>query len=277
MSYHPLIDSVAVALLSIVSIGFTNAAFAQRIGCFVVLSWLTWHCVVGCPAYINRSSWAALVGGHTLALLLHYLDVGVLSGWNFEQQGPVRDLAKGSLIRHTRASPTSSSAVTQKDDDSSLIPRLKFGLFVFCSWRFVDTPHQVRNVPVLGDIKMRRNRIAFLKHTGVTIAACYLILDAMNLSQDPRVVEKFFSVEKAGLFSRVYLVTLEELCMRFFAALALGLGLVSVQRGMYCILAFVCVLSGISDPEQWPPFNGCLSEACCLRKFWRCVAEEQTC
>lgn len=122
---------------------------------------------------------------------------------------------------------------------------------------------------------MRHDRSAFLMHTGITIALCYLILDVMHLSQDPQVAEKFLSMEKAGLFSGFHSVTIEELSMRFFAALALGVSLVSVQRGVYCILSFVCVGSGISDPEQWPPFNGCISEACCLKKFWRCVVVKQ--
>lgn len=269
MSYHPLFDSVAVALLSISSLAFTKPSSAQRVGCLAVLSLLTWHCVVTCPTYISRSSWAASVGGYTLGLLFHYLDVGFLSRWNFELQGPVRDLAKGPFIRHAKIRPASKLATTrQKDSSFSILARLKFGFSVFCSWRFIDTPHQVRNVPVLGE-NMRHNRTAFLMYTGITITVCYLLLDGMHLSQDPQVAEKFFSVEKAGLFSRLHSVTLEELSIRFFAVLALGVSLVSVQRGVYSILSFVCVGLGISDPEQWPPFNGCISDTCCLRKFWR--------
>lgn len=118
---------------------------------------------------------------------------------------------------------------------------------------------------------MHRNRTAFLMHTGITIVVCYLLLDGMHLSQDPQVAEKYFSVEMAGFFSRLHSVTLEELSIRLFAALALGVSLVSVQRGVYSILSFVFVGLGISHPEQWPPFNGSVSEACSLRKFWRCV------
>lgn len=270
MSYHPLYDSVAVASLSIVSLAFTKPSSVQRVGCLALLSLLTWHCVVTCPTYISRSSWAASVGGYTLGLLFHYVDVGVLSGWNFEQQGPARNLAKGPLTRHAKIQHTGDAAKPQKHDSSSVLLRLKFGLSVFCSWRFIDTPHQVRNVPTLKN-NMRHDRSAFLMHTGITIAVCYLLLDGMLLSQDPQVAEKYFSLEKASFFSRLHSVTLDELVMRFFTALALGVSLVSVQRGAYCILAFVCVGLGISDPEQWPPFNGAISEACSLRKFWRCV------
>lgn len=281
MAYHPLLDSVAVAFLSIISLGFSKASIFQRSSCFVILSLLTWHCVVTCPTYINRSSWAASVGGYTLALLLHYADVGVLSGWDFELQGPVRDLAKGPLLTHAKdrlidkGHHPSDSATTSESSGFSILARLKFGLLVFCSWRFIDTPHQVRNVPTLKE-HMRHNRPAFLMHTGITIVVCYLLLDGMHSLQDPQVAEEFFTVEKAGLLSRLHSVTLEELFVRFFAALALGVSLVSVQRGVYCILSFICVGLGISDPEKWPPFNGSISEACCLRKFWRCVASYET-
>lgn len=282
MPYHPLFDSAAVVLLSIVSLGFSKASISQRCGCLVVLSLLTWHCVARCPTYIHRSSWAQSVGGYTLALVLHYVDVGVLNSWDFELQGPVRDFAKGPIVRHEKArlpsekDSTSDPATTQEVNDDSILARLKFGLWVFCSWRFVDTPYQVRNVPKLED-NLRHNRSAFLIHTGVTIAICYLILDGMLLSQDPQVAAKFFSEEKTALFSRLGSVTLEELSMRFFAALGLGVSLVSVQRGAYCILALICVGLGFNEPEQWPPFNGSLSEAYCLRKFWRYVAVPQPC
>lgn len=268
MSYHPLFDSTAVALISILSLGFTQASFPQRFTCLLILSFLTWHCVTRCPTYINRSSWASSVGGYTLSSLLHYVDVGVLSGWAYELQGPKRDFIKKPLGHLASHKPVNYTTTTRERNSFSVLPRLKFGLMVFCSWRFVNTPYQVRNVPPLGE-NLYRNRIAFLIRTGITIAVCYLLLDGMNASQDPQAAEKFFSVEKAGLFSRLHSVTLEEFFMRFFAALGLGVSLVSVQRGMYNILAFICVASGASQPKQWPPFNGSISQIYSLRKFWR--------
>lgn len=59
--------------------------------------------------------------------------------------------------------------------------------------------------------------------------------------------------------------------MRFFAAMGLGAGLISVQRGVYSLLAFFCVASGLHHPSQWPPFNGPFSSIYSLRSFWRFV------
>ncbi|KAM7214757.1 hypothetical protein V8F06_009829, partial [Rhypophila decipiens] len=56
--------------------------------------------------------------------------------------------------------------------------------------------------------------------------------------------------------------------MRFSAAIAMGASLISVQRGVYNICAFVSVLIGLSEPDNWPPFTGPFKEIVSLRKFW---------
>lgn len=276
MVYHPIIDSVAVALICVLTIGFTRSSSLHRIVSLIVSSILTWHCLVSCPVYIHRNSWATSVGGYTLSALFHYLDVGVLSGWAYDLQGPARDLSSSSQQRPARPKETgtrASGVPADHDHIHIILSRLKFGAWVFTSWRFVNTPYQVRNIPPLKDY-LRQDRIAFLLHTGVTFMACYLILDGLHASQDPALAAKFFSVDKTGLFSRFDQVTAEEFVMRFFTAVALGASLVSVQRGVYCLMAFVCVLFKASDPSEWPPFNGSVLEIYCLRTFWRYALPE---
>jgi hypothetical protein len=97
---------------------------------------------------------------------------------------------------------------------------------------------------------------------------CYLILDAMDTSADPKITESFYSLDKVAFFSRIRNVSAEEAVMRFFAAVGLAAGLVSVQRGVYSIMAFVAVGTRLSDPVDWPPFNGPLGAIYSLRSFW---------
>jgi hypothetical protein len=97
---------------------------------------------------------------------------------------------------------------------------------------------------------------------------CYLILDAMDTSADPKITESFYSLDKVAFFSRIRNVSAEEAVMRFFAAVGLAAGLVSVQRGVYSIMAFVAVGTRLSDPVDWPPFNGPLGVIYSLRSFW---------
>ncbi|AEO63131.1 uncharacterized protein THITE_2108027 [Thermothielavioides terrestris NRRL 8126] len=263
MDYHPLFDLAAVVLLSAVTVGFTSAPSLARSAVFPILCGLTWHCVVKCSEYISRSAWASSVGGYTLTYLFHYLDVGLLSRWDFKLQGPATELAKGWGPPATSQKPPSR----QPPGDNGVTSRLRFGFSVVFSWRFANTPYQARGVPAL-DEKLRRSRARFLANTLLTCAVCYLVLDAMDSSADPEITEKFYSLDKVAFFSRIRDVSAEELVMRFFAALGLGAGLVSVQRGVYSILAFVSVATGLSKPVDWPPFNGPFAKIDSLRNFW---------
>ena len=262
MDYHPLFDLAAVVVVSATAIGFTPALSPWRSALFPVLSALSWHCVVQCPNYIERSAWATSVGGYTLSYLFHYLDVGILEPWDFTLQGPAteprwtRDAGPPASPRSNRPRPV--------DDAAS---RLRFGFSALFSWRLLNTPWEVRNVPKLDD-RLRRSRARFLAHTTLTIVVCYLVLDAMDCSADPQITETFYSLDKVAFFSRIRGVSAQEAVMRFFAAIGLGAGLVSVQRGVYNILAFVCVAAHLSDPEDWPAFNGPFGAIYSLRGFW---------
>lgn len=56
--------------------------------------------------------------------------------------------------------------------------------------------------------------------------------------------------------------------VRLLTAVMLGASLVSVQRGVYCLMGlFICVLCKASDPSEWPSFNGSISEIYGLRTF----------
>ncbi|KAK8122767.1 hypothetical protein PG984_011437 [Apiospora sp. TS-2023a] len=259
MNYHPLLDPVVVLVFTSTIVGFTPARSLLRIACLPILGALTWHCVLNCPVYIARSAWASAVGGYTISSLLHYLDVAVLSGLTFDVLKPSRDShEQKSLGTRNSAAKTSRWLVLQ---------RIKFGLAVFFSWRFINTPHQVRNLPQL-DGRLRASRARFLCHAALTVMVCYLLLDIMDSSSDAEVSAKFYTPDKVGLFSRIAEVSLEELAMRLFAALGLCTGLIAFQRGVYNVAAFVCVATRVSDPVDWPPFNGPLAETYCLRRFW---------
>ena len=251
MAYHPLLDLPVVVLLSAIATGFTPAHALLRYALLPILCALTYHCVTYCPLSIPRSAWATSVGGYTLSYLFHYLDVGVLAPWEFSLQGPATD---PSLKRRGKHADTAAA-------------RLRFGFKVVFSWRFLGTPYQPRNVPQL-DARLRRSRARFLAHTVLTIAVCYLVLDAMDCSADPAVTETFYSLDKVAFFARIGDVSAQEAVMRFFAAVGLGAGLVAVQRGVYCVVAFVCVAGGVSEPGDWPPYNGPWGEICGLRRFW---------
>ncbi|KAI1460936.1 membrane bound O-acyl transferase family-domain-containing protein [Annulohypoxylon moriforme] len=251
--YYPLFDSLSVAFLTGSIIGFTSESSLLRIASIPIIGSLTWHCLLTCPRYIARSSWASAVGGYTLSLFTHYLDVAVLSRWSFGNWG------------QSTAPSASSKSGLKPSHQSEVVSRMKFGFSMIFSWRFINTPYQARNIPPLEE-ELRSSKARFLTHTAFTIAACYLLLDVMDSSSDK--VPEFYSIDKISLLSRIQEVSIEELIMRFFAAVGLGVGLVSFQRGVYNIVAFFCVAIGLSTPVDWPPFNGPVSEVSNLRYFW---------
>lgn len=181
MSYYPLFDSLSVALLTGFIIGFTSASSLLRIACLPILGSLTWHCLLTCPEYITRSSWASAVGGYTLSLFLHYIDVAVLCRWSFE-----------NWEQSTIQSASSQSGLNPLHQ-SEVLSRMKFGFSIIFSWRFINTPYQVRNVPLLKE-ELSSSKARFLTHTAFTIIVCYLLLDAMDSSSDT--VPEFYSVDK---------------------------------------------------------------------------------
>ncbi|KAJ5629249.1 hypothetical protein N7528_002906 [Penicillium herquei] len=85
---------------------------------------------------------------------------------------------------------------------------------------------------------------------------------------DPEVGNRFLVPSKVPIFRRLWEVTLEEIVVRLFSIIAMAMGLVCSQGGIYSMFAFIAVLSGINDPSEWPPFYGSLSDAYSLRRLW---------
>ncbi|KAK0612804.1 hypothetical protein B0T17DRAFT_593084 [Bombardia bombarda] len=206
MDHHPVFDLVAVVTISSLTIGFVSI-------------------------YISRNAWATSVVGYTLSYLWQYLDAGLLSKWTYEKQGPENEVIK----------PWGPSSLLKSGTDDSFASRFRFGFATMFSWRFADTPYRARGLPKL-DEKLRKSRSGFLAHTLTTVTVCYLFLDVMDASADPALTDKFYSLDKVAFFSRLGQVSAEEFMMRMFAAFGLGAGLVSVQRGVYSICAFVASL-----------------------------------
>ncbi|KAK0732401.1 hypothetical protein B0T21DRAFT_195448 [Apiosordaria backusii] len=137
MDHHPMLDLIAVVTLSSFTVGLVSNSLI-RIAALGLLSAVTWDCVLKCPVYISRSAWASSVGGYTLSYLWQYLDVGVLSKWTYEKQGPENELIKawGPFSPKTKSNNT-------------FMARVKFGFGTVFPWRFVNTPYQARGFPKL--------------------------------------------------------------------------------------------------------------------------------
>ncbi|KAM5449419.1 hypothetical protein MaudCBS49596_004900 [Microsporum audouinii] len=259
MEVHPVLLGGAVVASTALVVGFTEPSSIIRTAVTPVLIICSFQCITTSIDYMVRSPWASSVGGYTLTFLLHYFDIALLRGWSFETKGPSIDPGTGQSI------PTDT-----KDKKDSAWERLKFGLGAVCSFRHIGTPYQVRNVPSFSDRDPEYipSRPRFLLRTGLIFAASYLILDLVTFQVDTEVNLKFFSPRNIPFFARLRVISGEEIVMRIFGTIASGLTVTCVQRGSYSLVAFLSVLLGISEPQEWPPYYGSLSQAFSLRQVW---------
>lgn len=85
-------------------------------------------------------------------------------------------------------------------------------------------------------------RLLFLLHTACIIVSSLFLIDIFDNLSDPSTTRKFYSNANIPLFSRWPKVTREELTMRIIGTLFSGIGIVTVQRALYIISAFLCCL-----------------------------------
>ncbi|KAF2499668.1 hypothetical protein BU16DRAFT_279495 [Lophium mytilinum] len=255
---HPIVYLFAEIAITVFVIGFTPPNSLFRLVGLLAVAFCVFQCIPLCMPYMIRTPWAALVGGYSVTYAYHYLDVALLSRWSFEQGAPVSGLTKPST------DVKGSQAISAPSGRNPIIQQLLFGLKITFSWRFIDTPYQIKNVPPV----IAKNRKDFLLRTFVTIAISYVVLDIISSSNDSAIASKFLGLDKVPFLTRLNQISAEELVIRAFTVLAAGIGLNCVQGGIYHVFALLAVSSGISEPSEWPPFYGSVRAAYSLRAFW---------
>jgi hypothetical protein len=208
--------------------------------------------------YMTRTPWAALVGGYSVTYLYHYMDIALLSRWSFEHDAPV-----SGLVRPDRPTCTTQT----KSTTSTSLPaweKLKFGIKLTSTFRFVGTQYEVRNTPKTNSTSSRE----FLRHTFLGIFISYCVLDLINAQNDPAIASRFLTLKNIPILARLHELTAEESIIRMFTVIAAGVGLTCVQGGIYHACALLAVSTGISEPSEWPPFYGSVRDTYTLRRFW---------
>ena len=249
MSLNPLSSIALQTAVVVTTLGFTPARSSLRPGALVLVGLCTGHCISTALGYFVRTPWASLVVGYSVMLLLHYVDIGLLTRWEFPP-------SKNAKPLHARSCETATP---------SWAARLRFGIWVAFNARFIGTPEQVHHVPKA----ITTDRAAFLRRSGGYILLSYLVLDMLGSMGDPDVGSRFLVAARVPCFRRLSEITAEELVIRIFSTLAAGVGLLSSQGGFYHLFAFTSVFMKWSKPQDWPPFYGSLSQAYSLRSLWR--------
>ncbi|KAF5857250.1 hypothetical protein ETB97_006048 [Aspergillus alliaceus] len=247
MSLNPISSIALQTAVVVTTIGFTPARSSLRPGALVLVGLCTGHCLsTALPCFI-RTPWASLAGGYSVMLLFHYVDIALLTGWEFPSG------------KHPNTNPVNS--LSRGD---SWVDRLRFGIWASFNARCIGTSEQVRNVPASRD----QDRAAFLCRTAGFILLSYVGLDILGSMGDPELGSRFLVASRVPFIRRLPEITAEEIVIRVFSAIAAGIGLLCSQGGFYHLFAFTSVLLRVNEPRDWPPFYGSLSDAYSLRRLW---------
>lgn len=147
-------------------------------------------------------------------------------------------------------------------------------LYILTTLRGIGTSHEVRNIKHGSESSESRAR--FLLHTLAIIAAKYLVLDMMTFQPpSPEDTDRMFGEGKEYLLFRpdgLPPPKMQDILTNLGVTLLgwgpIGSWFIEVH---YRILSVASVGLGISQPHQWPPLFGSITEAHTLRRFWAWV------
>lgn len=258
-------------VLTSVIISFTHPSSLFRPAAlpFVILA--TWHVAKTCFQHISRKSLAGIVAGIAATYLFRYLDLVVLSRWNYETSGPTNSSEpRNQDVRENLVSGGGDGGSSKNDLRGTVLDRLCFGMNVTLSPRHVNTPWQVKNVPCFssGDPRYLPSRGIFLRHNAIVAVVCYVVLDIFSFGVPPESNTEPFGPQKVPFFARIQDVSMQELPIRLAASLFLYLNIYLGSRLAWSVMGIVAVGTGMSEISAWRPLFGRLADAYTVRRFW---------
>ncbi len=265
---HPLIYIAIQKSLIALLLAFSSPTSSLRFLLFPILVICNIYLLPRCVSYIPRSPWIGFVSGDALSGLLDYIEKLLLSRWSFGHYGPsAHDRPKKPMENDKGRGALSGR---QHNSDGSTWERMKFGVWVATSTRYIASPYQARYVPSYSTTNPSfvPTRTAFLLRKALIFIICYLVLDVLTQGNQPDQNAINYAVNRVPFFSRLDEVTMEEAITRIITTVFYWVGSYVVIQGYYTGLAFISVLSGLDRPELWRPNFGSLSEVYTIRGFW---------
>lgn len=255
---HPITLYFLQTNLIAVVLGFTAPNSAIRPLAFPILLVMLWLLVSNCFARTQNVFWATVLGGGSAAYAFQYIEVGLLSQWNFESQGPQRPTIN------------SSPAKGQRRLLSTPWQRLRFGYYATFSNRCCGTPYEVKNVPPFSfiDRSYVPTRRKFLLRVLRNYILSYLMMDALTVLGNAEASARLYAAEKIPLFFRLKLVSLEEIAVRIVSTVIFwGASYLTIWV-CFAVPAFLGVALGITEVSWWHPLMGPIANSYSIRQFW---------
>jgi hypothetical protein len=199
-----------------------------------------------------RLIWATLLSGFANGFVLQYIDLVLLRTWSAETEGStILGIEQSDKDKQGSCSLTTTQ-------------RLMFGLFGAFSYRKINTPFEVRNVPRF----IPANRGHFVIQKALHAIGCMLIIDILSLLPPPPNPGLLFSPSRVAFISRLSEVTHEDLLMRIGSTAIYWGSMYAILQGLYSCAAAIAVGLGFSTAREWNPLFGLVSAASTLRGFW---------
>ena len=136
------------------------------------------------------------------------------------------------------------------------------------SYRAIGTSKEAKNVPKFSSQNPDKipSRLDFLLKRGLASVGAFLIVD--YLGHQPPPPPELFAASKASLFLAKTDVTTETIVTRIFST-ALFWSMLYITIGLiYNATSVIGVATFLTEPGDWPPYFGSVTETFTLRKFW---------
>lgn len=156
---HPLYNLTALFVLPTLLVGFTSAQSFFRSKNLPIVTIMLWLCLTGCTPFMVRMPWDSMLGGQAGSFFYQYLDVALISQFDYESDGPTKTYGarRGKVIEKRREAGW-------KMRRGSALRRLQFGWQAMTNWRGVGESYAVHNLPTFStsDPSYIPNRSRFL-------------------------------------------------------------------------------------------------------------------
>ncbi|KAL9614720.1 MAG: hypothetical protein Q9167_000789 [Letrouitia subvulpina] len=211
-----------------------------------------------------RPRWASIFGATSFAFLLQYIDLALLSSWNYVDHGLASVIAKGQSRKNRSASDA------RPNDSSTIWKRFSFGWSSMWAFRHLNTKHETKNVPPFStdDPEYIPPRWRFVLKRTLMAAACYAVLDLAGARPPPKNKGTLFNPAIVPVFRRLGSITYGELKLRILSTTSFWVTLYSLLQGGQAAASAIAVGFGLSNVTDWRPAFGSLSDAYNLRNFW---------
>ncbi|KAK6063598.1 tat pathway signal sequence [Seiridium cupressi] len=249
-------------LLAVLVLGLFAADSVLRPAILPLVLILT-LCALPLNNVISHHVVRGLVNFNTVGVFFQYLDCACISRWSYSAGGPTSGAGGQRNLRPEPKHDTSNITKVR----GNVLARFKFGISLITTWRGAGTPWEVKYTPRFEQVP---SNARFLVQTALHLAFELLILDALSLpkggTQGANAVT--FSWDRVRLLSRLREVSGDEIICRLKTVLGFWVGTYYAIRAMHRILAIVGVVTGLKDPNRWPPMFGPLSQTYTMRRFW---------